>query len=221
MRHVALQARTILDVGCSFGEFLLEAEQAGAGVGGINIDFEAIEVAHALLRESGGQGQVCCAAGEALPFASGSFDVVVSNYALEHVQDPERVMQEVVRVLRVGGYGWLNVPNYIFPWEGYYNLVWPPLFPKLLGRLYVKLRGMNPQYLDSIHYLTWRRLRRQLAPFPIRLIGNLLRDVFEAPDLIEPGWRRQLAMLIRRFRMQTVPVTLAPDIPILFERIAK
>lgn len=218
LRHVALQGRTILDVGCGFGEFLLEADQAGARVAGIDVDLEAIKVAHALLRESGSRGQVCCAGGEALPFASGSFDVVVSNYALEHVQDPERVMQEVVRVLRVGGYGWLNVPNYIFPWEGHYGLVWPPLLPKALGRFYVRLRGMNPRYLDSVHYLTWRRLRRLLARLPIRIISNLLVEVLATPELIEPGWRRHAATLIRHLRAQTVAAAVAPDISLLFER---
>jgi SAM-dependent methyltransferase len=41
--------------------------------------------------------------GLALPFADASFDTVVSFQVLEHVPDPQRMIDECVRVLRPGG----------------------------------------------------------------------------------------------------------------------
>jgi ubiquinone/menaquinone biosynthesis C-methylase UbiE len=38
-----------------------------------------------------------------LPFVGGSFDVVVSRFALHHMQEPERALTEMVRCLRPGG----------------------------------------------------------------------------------------------------------------------
>jgi SAM-dependent methyltransferase len=38
-----------------------------------------------------------------LPFSDGSVDVVIADYVLEHVNNPERFVEEIQRVLRPGG----------------------------------------------------------------------------------------------------------------------
>lgn len=45
-----------------------------------------------------------------LPFADGSFDAVVCNHVLEHVDDDRRAMAELHRVLKPGGWASLLVP---------------------------------------------------------------------------------------------------------------
>jgi SAM-dependent methyltransferase len=47
----------------------------------------------------------------ALPFPPGRFDAALAVHAIEHVDDPERVLVEVVRVLRPGGTAILVTPN--------------------------------------------------------------------------------------------------------------
>jgi SAM-dependent methyltransferase len=51
---------------------------------------------------------------EHLPFADQSFDVVCSDQLLEHVADPARVISEMLRVLKLGGWMYVGVP-FIFP----------------------------------------------------------------------------------------------------------
>lgn len=46
-----------------------------------------------------------------LPFASGSFDLCISNYVLEHIADPEAHLSEVARVLNPGGAYLFRTPN--------------------------------------------------------------------------------------------------------------
>lgn len=46
----------------------------------------------------------------ALEFEDGTFDVVVCNAVLEHVEDPLRAISELRRVLRKGGRIWVEVP---------------------------------------------------------------------------------------------------------------
>ena len=45
-----------------------------------------------------------------LPFQSDSFDFVLCNHVLEHVQDDRKVMKEFYRVIKKGGWGIFQVP---------------------------------------------------------------------------------------------------------------
>ncbi|MFD1298902.1 class I SAM-dependent methyltransferase [Lysobacter gummosus] len=49
-----------------------------------------------------------------LPFADGVFDAVICLEVLEHVPDPQRVLDEISRVLRSGGVVWLSMP-FLYP----------------------------------------------------------------------------------------------------------
>ena len=46
-----------------------------------------------------------------LPFEDGSFDVILCNHVLEHIPDDKKAMQELLRVLRPGGWGILQIPQ--------------------------------------------------------------------------------------------------------------
>lgn len=56
-----------------------------------------------------------CADAEALPFAEGTFDAVLSTYALEHSVNPVQMLSELVRVVRPGGRIVLLGPAWDFP----------------------------------------------------------------------------------------------------------
>lgn len=45
-----------------------------------------------------------------IPFETDSFDLVLCNHVLEHVADDRRVMSEILRILRPGGFAILQVP---------------------------------------------------------------------------------------------------------------
>ena len=47
----------------------------------------------------------------ALPFGAATFDVVMSSWVLEHLEQPERVSGEVARVLKPGGHFLFITPN--------------------------------------------------------------------------------------------------------------
>ncbi|NQW35916.1 MAG: class I SAM-dependent methyltransferase [Flavobacteriales bacterium] len=46
-----------------------------------------------------------------LPFADASFDVVFCNHVLEHIDDDAKAMQELYRVLKLGGFGIFQIPQ--------------------------------------------------------------------------------------------------------------
>lgn len=59
---------------------------------------------------------------ERLPFADGSFDLVISNHVLEHVSSPVQHLQEIARVLKRRGIVYLATPNRLFPKETHFKL---------------------------------------------------------------------------------------------------
>jgi len=76
------------------------------------------EVVPRLEREFGAQVNFQQASIEAMPFADGSFDLVVTNAVMEHVRNLEAATGECARVLRPGGWVWHNFGPLYFTWNG-------------------------------------------------------------------------------------------------------
>ncbi len=111
LRHVPLEGKRILDVGCGMGMYTQAFGRFSQEVYGIEVEFpRALEARE---RATG----VVQAVGEALPFASDSFDVAFSHEVLEHVQDDRLCAREMVRVVRPGGHIVIFVPNRLYPFE--------------------------------------------------------------------------------------------------------
>ncbi|WP_297436956.1 class I SAM-dependent methyltransferase [Thermococcus sp.] len=86
-----------LDLGCGTGNYTLELKRRGFDVTGLDASEGMLKVARA-------KG-LPCIEGDAysLPFADGSFDLVLSVTMFEFIREPERVLAEVHRILRPGG----------------------------------------------------------------------------------------------------------------------
>jgi ubiquinone/menaquinone biosynthesis C-methylase UbiE len=156
----------ILNVGCGTGGFNVVAEAAGLRTVGVDADPEAIAIC-ALKREKAG-GAFVRAAAERLPFPDATFDVVYCFSAIEHVESVEETVAEMVRVARPRGLVYLHTPNAWSWYEGHYKILWAPFLPRLLGRLYLRLRGRPSDYLATLRRLTPATLRRAFAHVGIR-----------------------------------------------------
>ncbi len=109
----------VLDLACGPG--FVAGAAAGRGAAPVGLDFSAAMLtlarrAHPALRFEEGDA-------EALPFADGSFDAVVSNFGVHHVPDPARAVSEARRVLRPGGR--MAFTSWAAPEE---NIAWRLLF---------------------------------------------------------------------------------------------
>jgi SAM-dependent methyltransferase len=103
----------VFDDGCGVGEYLARLGAAARASHGVEVegDRAAIAARRAAL------SSVLRAEGEFLPYASASFDLVLSHEVLEHVSDDRAAAAEIVRVLRPGGRVVLFVPNRGYPFE--------------------------------------------------------------------------------------------------------
>ena len=92
-----------LDAGCGTGFLSLELASRGHRVTGV--DFAPAMLAEARRKASEQRAAIRFedADAEQLPFASGSFDLVVSRHVLWTLPHPEEAIDEWIRVLRPGG----------------------------------------------------------------------------------------------------------------------
>jgi ubiquinone/menaquinone biosynthesis C-methylase UbiE len=147
----------VLDIGSSAGGLSVALALAGKNVMGVEPSAGGVTASQMRARRRGvSTASFQVGVGEALPYADNRFDLVVSLAVFEHVQDPAQVARETFRVLKPGGYAFIEVPNYIFPFEPHYKIAWLPMMPKSIGKLYARVRGGKPEFLDELNYMnTW------------------------------------------------------------------
>ena len=169
-RHLPPRGR-VLDVGC--GGALVADRIADLDARYVGVDIPAKALAAAADRPAGEALATAFgrATAEQLPFADGTFDVVVLSEVIEHLLRPELAVWEISRVLRPGGVLVMTTNNasevperspltHLFPWlekalgatrPGLISLrpwVWPqPIDPALTRP------GSPPVYLAHTHHI--------------------------------------------------------------------
>lgn len=101
----ALRQQEILEIGCGGGLLCEGLARRGAGVVGIDPTLAAIQVARGHVERSGLAEEAFYEQGyaEKLPYADGSFSVIICLDVLEHVNDLPLTIKEIARVLAPGG----------------------------------------------------------------------------------------------------------------------
>lgn len=166
----------VFENGCGLGAYLERFATRAQQAVGMDIELERTFETHERAE------QVFCGAGEHLPFAQDSFDLILSNEVLEHVQDDQQAVREIVRTLRPGGRLVLFCPNRGYPfethgiyWRGKYHFGNIPLVNYLPRRWRDRL---------APHVRAYSRadLQRLFAGLPVRFVERTV--IFGAYDNI-------------------------------------
>ena len=161
--YADLAGATLLDVGGGPGYFRDAFRAAGATYLALDSD----------VGELSGLGRIpsgtVIGSGLQLPFRDHSVDICYSSNVLEHVPDPWRMADEMLRVTRPGGTVFLSYTVWYGPWGGHETAPWHYVGGRYARRRYLRTHGREPKnrYGESLFAVTVREgvawARRQSA----------------------------------------------------------
>jgi SAM-dependent methyltransferase len=96
---------------------------------------------------------------EVLPFHDESFDIVISNHVIEHLNNQPRHIAEISRVLRPNGVAYLATPNRLWPWEFHYRIPLLHYLPLVIFTWLLKTFG---KYKERVMLLSYFKIHRLL-----------------------------------------------------------
>jgi ubiquinone/menaquinone biosynthesis C-methylase UbiE len=124
---------------------------------------------------------------ENLPFTDNSFDFVYCFTVIEHVQDVEKSIQEMIRVTKKGGMLYFNTPDYRQLYEAHYKMNMPTFFPKWMLKIILFLRNRPVAFIDTLQFVTAKQLRNIFRRSEV--IAVRVYFPYETPIKKQYGWR--------------------------------
>jgi SAM-dependent methyltransferase len=137
--YISLDGATVADVGSGAGYFTQALAAAGAHCVGVECDAGEL-TAHGPPPPGSVLGSAL-----ALPFGTGTVDVCFSSNVLEHVPDPWRMGDEMIRATRPGGIVYLSFTNWLSPWGGHETSPWHYLGGDRAAERYARRYGKSPK----------------------------------------------------------------------------
>lgn len=223
------RGKTVLDIGCGAGgKTMFYASKGVKEIVGMDIVPYYKDEAEALAKELGFTDVFRFVAGDAAEsgFPDGTFDTIIMNDAMEHVERPEAVLREVHRILKPGGKLFVNFPPYNHPYGAHLSdliaIPWVQAFfseqdlidaykelcktvPDGQKRIDFRIskRADGTEYFSYINHMTLKRFRKIKAETPLTV--EYYREVplrsFLAPLAKLPGFKEYFVkMAVTVFR---------------------
>lgn len=161
--YLDLNGAVMVDIGGGPGYFRDAFTRAGATYLSLDAD----------VGELSGLGEIASGTvigdGMRLPFRDDSVDLCYSSNVLEHVPDPWRMAEEMLRVTRPGGIAFISYTVWFGPWGGHETSPWHYLGGDRARRRYARKLGHEPKnkFGESLFPVTvragldWARRQRR------------------------------------------------------------
>ncbi len=132
--------------------------------------------------------------GEKMPFADGAFDLIVSDYVFEHIEDAAGVATELQRLVRPGGWIIVRTPNRY----GYLKLM-ASIVPNRLHDAVLKYVQPHRKAIDT--FPTYYRLncRKDFKRHFDQCDLNIVTDSWEPAYFFGKPWLYRLFSVFHKF----------------------
>jgi SAM-dependent methyltransferase len=198
----------LLEIGCGDGDFLVEAEEAGFLVTGVELAPAACEQARARLKT----GEIVCGLLENSGLSEEHFDLCVLSDVIEHVRDPLGFLRDIHRLLKPGGAIFIATPS-LSSWSA-----------KLLRQNWMEFKPEHLTYFDpktiqtalfhtGYHevivqpgwkILTLDYIAQHFARFPVPVVTPFVNFVSGLlPEAVRKKYRRVVASGMMIFARKT------------------
>ena len=163
-RAAQLSGERLLDIGCGDGAYTRRLAGGFQRVDAIDIQTDLLDAFRAtvIAEPPGVPVAIREMSAERLDYPDGTFDVVTAIEVLEHIEDLDRALREVARVLKPGGTFALTTPNRWFPLETHGFVVRGRRYPPSRGPFLPWIVPLHRRLADARSF-TSRGLRGQLT----------------------------------------------------------
>jgi SAM-dependent methyltransferase len=212
-RKYAPGARRVLDIGCGDGTFAAEIKQAVGDGEVYGTDISGVDVA--LARKRGVDAVVADVDNGHLPFEAATFDLVYAGEIIEHLYDPDHLLDEIGRLLTPGGVAILDTPNLASLVNRLSLLLgFQPFLTDVSLRHNVgKLCSMSPGGSGHIRMFTRRALQQLLRLHSFQILEVVGARALESAYSSYPFYLRMIDGVLGRFP------TIAPVLIVVVRRL--
>jgi 2-polyprenyl-3-methyl-5-hydroxy-6-metoxy-1,4-benzoquinol methylase len=147
------ERQKVLDVGCGFGNLLMALQKYFSQVCGLDIEETCVEWS----RKRADRAQVACASATEIPWSDREFNLVVSTDVFEHIpyQEQEKAASELMRLLKPGGFGYVEVPNRRQILDEHNRILFGTWLPDVVREQYARMTSKTHSYIRC-----WERTGR-------------------------------------------------------------
>ena len=140
----------ILDFGSGFGEFIILLNKMNFKAFGVENCKKSFDISLLSWSEQFKRKPRFFYCNSYLPFKDNSFDIITLWNVVEHIDNLDFHLKEIVRVLKKGGKIFILAPNYFsFRKEAHYHVPWTPYLSRKLSLKYLTILGKNPKFFDK------------------------------------------------------------------------
>lgn len=144
-KNIDLKKAIILDAGTSCGWTFTHWSERFYNLIGADYDFKALKITKMRLNKN--KRLVVCDF-KFLPFKDNVFEIIISNTTVEHIDKPEKMIDDFNRIIKPQGFFYYSTANKLWIIEPHYNLIFLSYLPKKMANYYLKVMGLSVLYND-------------------------------------------------------------------------
>ena len=181
-KHIDFVGKKCLDIGCGWGSLTCLLQKEGAEMYAVEPVPEHAQVTANRCPQAHVFQENACN----LPFIDESFDIVISHSIIEHIDtcgrrglsvkndQKQAHLNEMARVLKIGGRGFLNTGNFVFPLDGEVDKFLFHWMPPKVQNEWLAITGESA---DTYSMLMWPTIKRMIHESGLTIIEVVNPDI--------------------------------------------